>query len=50
MAILFNPNLHHTFINDIPTKIVTQFLIKKGVADDRQQCSALYKATYVNEN
>lgn len=48
MAIIFNPNLHHTFINDIPIKIVTEFLIKKGVVNDKEQCLGLYRATYVN--
>jgi len=34
IAVIYNPNLHYSFINDVPEPIVTKFLIKKGVVMD----------------
>jgi len=31
MAEEYNPNIHHSFVRDIPLPIVTKFLVKKGV-------------------
>jgi len=49
MAIIYNPNLHHNYINDVPEPIVTKFLIKKGIVTDESKCHALYKIGGVSQ-
>lgn len=48
MAIQFDKNIHHTFINDIPEEIVTSFLIQKDVVQNKEKAMQLYKVTHVN--
>jgi len=43
MAEEYNPNIHHSFVRDIPLPIVTKFLVKKGVVQDEHNANMLYK-------
>jgi hypothetical protein len=42
MAEIYNSNIHHSFVRDIPTSIVTQFLVDKGVVQDEFNAQRLY--------
>lgn len=48
MAVIYDPNLHHSFINDIPIKIVKKFLIDRGVAASNEHCLSLFKVANVS--
>ena len=43
MAEEYNPNIHHSFVRDIPINIVTKFLVQKGVVKDEHNATLLYK-------
>ena len=42
MAEIYNSNIHHSFVRDIPTSIVTKFLVEKGVVQDEFNANMLY--------
>jgi len=42
MATAFNPGVHYSFINDLPIRLVTQFLIKKRVVLSAHNAHMLY--------
>ena len=42
MATAFNPSVHYSFINDLPIRLVTEFLVKKRVVHDAHNAHMLY--------
>lgn len=42
MAIKYNPKINHNFIRDLPTEIISKFLIEKGIVQDEFNAHQLF--------